>query len=344
MQIHNFSSLAQAYPVLAGSAGFKIEPEDFIVREQLGFVPSGEGEHVFLYIRKRLLTTELLAKDLARQFGVDVRDVAYSGLKDKHAVTEQWFSVPYPIKKEIPPLQGASWQVLECARHGKKLRRGVHQSNAFEITLRDVSVDRALLEERLNAIKERGFPNYFGEQRLGRDDGNVKSAVALFNGEFRCKPFQRSMYYSAARSYLFNRYLSERVANNTWDKAIAGDKFNLDGSNALFGPEPITDEIVQRVAQHDIHPVGPLLGDGESGLLDEALSIQQTVETEAHILLEGLRKARVETALRPLRADAKSLNWQLEHNQCRLSFELRSGSFATALIRELVNLNHAADY
>lgn len=342
MQMVDFSTLAHAFPVLPLTADLKAEPEDFCVTEQLGFTPSGEGEHVFLFIRKRQLTTELLARDLARLLAIPQRDVAYSGLKDKQAVTEQWFSVPWPIKKPFPELQGMSWQVLEATRHHKKLRRGVHHGNAFDLCLTNLQGDITLLEQRLQQIQQTGFPNYFGEQRFGNNGSNVERALALFAGQFRCKPFQRSMYYSAARSYLFNAFLSQRVQQGNWNQPLEGDRFSLDGSNALFGPEPLTDAIYQRVQVQDIHPAGPLPGKGNSGLQAEAARLYEQVLQDYPELSTGLQQAGVETAFRPLRACAKSLNWQLDQQQCRLRFELRSGAFATALIRELVNINHAA--
>jgi len=340
MQILDVKDLAHAYPPLAISADFKTQPEDFIVREQLGFSPSGEGEHVFIYLRKRQVTTELVSKDIAKQLGLPLRDICYSGLKDKQAVTEQWFSFPWPIKKPLPELQGESWQVVESSRHLKKLRRGVHQANHFTIRLSNLCGDIGELEKRLETIKAKGFANYFGQQRFGVENNNVAKALALFAGEFRCKPFLRSIYYSAARSYLFNHYLSLRVAEGSWQQVIEGDKFNLDGSNAIFGSETCSEELQQRVASFDIHPAGPLIGKQASGLADHAERLWQQVAENNPLLLEGLAKAGLDTGYRPLRACAKSLNWQLDQQQCVLQFELRSGAFATALLRELVAINN----
>ncbi len=340
MQIIDVKDLAYAYPPLAISADFKTQPEDFIVREQLGFSPSGEGEHVFIYLHKRQITTELVSKDIARQLGLPVRDICYSGLKDKQAVTEQWFSFPWPIKKPLPELQGESWQIVETSRHLKKLRRGVHQSNHFTITLSNLRGDISQLETRLETLKQQGFANYFGQQRFGVEGNNVAKALELFAGTFRCKPFLRSIYYSAARSYLFNHYLSLRVAQGSWQQAIEGDKFNLDGSNAIFGPEALSDELQERVASFDIHPAGPLIGKQASGLDGHAAMLWQQVAEQGQPVIDGLVKAGLDTGYRPLRACAKSLNWQLDQQQCVLQFELRSGAFATALIRELVTINN----
>lgn len=205
------------------TAVFKQQPEDFRVTEELGYTPSGQGEHVYLWIEKTGLNTEQVAKDIAKLLAISVNQVSYSGLKDKQAVTKQWFSVVWPIKKEFPHLLGNSWQVIEQHRHDKKLRRGSHQSNHFQIVLRDLQGDTAELERRLQIIKQQGFANYFGEQRFGYQGQNLVKAKALLAGEFKCKPFLRSIYLSAARSYVFNAYLSERVRQGNWNQVLAGD-------------------------------------------------------------------------------------------------------------------------
>lgn len=322
-------------------AGFKTSPEDFVVIEQLGFEPDGEGEHLWLNIRKRNLTTEAVIADLARLLSIPRRDIACSGLKDKQAITEQWFSLPWPIKKPLPEVSGSSWQLLRMQRHGKKLRRGVHKENAFEITLRDLEGDISRLEARLNEIIRTGFPNYFGEQRFGRDGQNVEKALALFSGKLTCKPFQRSIYYSAVRSHLFNAYLHERVKQQNWNQALAGDVFNLQGSNACFSQQEIDQDIVQRLHTLDIHPCGPLPGKGASGLTQEAARLQEMINERYPMFCQGLLQAGIETATRPLRAVVKSLNWRTDNNKGLLSFQLRSGTYATALLRELVSIKQA---
>ena len=329
----------RAYPVNGVSANFKLEPEDFQVSEVLGFEPSGEGEHLFLQIKKTNLTTEALILEVAKCLSVAKRDIGYCGLKDKFAVTDQWLSVIWPIKEPIPSLSGSNWQVMSAVRHNKKLKRGIHQANHFVICLKKLSGDSSLLDKRLQEIALNGFPNYFGTQRFGRGGANVEKAEKLFNRVIKCKPFQRSIYYSAVRSFLFNNYLSLRIEQDSWNKAVDGDSFNLDGSNALFGPEDkIDSSLIERMRAYDIHPVGPLFGDGESRLTASAFELQQAVEDEYPVLVEGLKKARVKTAYRPLRVMPKSLNWQIEKNDCELQFSLPSGSYATALIDQLVNI------
>lgn len=327
----------KAFPDSGVTGSFKLEPEDFRVFEELGFEPSGEGEHLLLQIRKKNLTTETLVAEVARTLSVKAADVGYCGLKDKFAVTDQWLSVSWPIKQPIPSIAGESWQVIQAVRHNKKLRRGIHEANGFVLMLKNLAGDLTLLEQNLARVGREGFPNYFAEQRFGRDSANIEKAERLFAGELRCKPFQRSIYYSAVRSYLFNEYLSLRIVQGNWNGAIEGDSFNLDGSNSLFGPEPITENLLERIREMDIHPVGPLFGDGGSRLQASALALQQQVAVRYPALVQGLQQAGVKTAYRPLRVIPKSLNWQIEKNSCELGFSLPSGSYATALIHQIVN-------
>lgn len=323
------------------TADVKLEFEDFQVSEVLGFDPIGEGEHLFLRIRKKNLATDTLITEVAKALSVQSRDIGFCGLKDKQAITEQWLSVVWPIKKEIPAVYGQSWEVLEAVRHNKKLKRGIHKGNDFRLRLQNIKGDISLLEERLEMISAKGFPNYFGEQRFGIGGRNVEKSELLFDGLLKCKPFQRSIYYSAARSYLFNHYLSARIQEGKWDKAKSGDCFNLNGSNSIFGPEDITEEICLRLNSMDIHPVGILLGSGNLRLTDEALGLFNNEIKKYESLVNGLLKVEVKAALRPLRVIAKSLNWQIINRQCELQFSLPAGSYATALLHELVSVNEA---
>jgi tRNA pseudouridine13 synthase len=331
----------QAYPQLPIKADFKLVEEDFFVAEELGFEPSGEGEHLLLYIRKKNITTEMLVSDLAKLFKLKTRDIGFCGLKDKKAVTEQWLSVHLPIKDSIPDVAGYNWQLIKGVRHNKKLRRGIHKGNRFVIQLRNIEGDASLLEERLKVLGEEGFPNYFGWQRFGGGGSNVEKAERLFLGELKCKPFQRSLFYSAARSYLFNHFLSLRIQSNTWNNALSGDCFNLDGTNAIFGPEDITADIERRIIEKDIHPVGPLFGVDNLRLESKSLEVCEQVANQFPVLVAGLVAAKIKTAWRPLRVMPKSLNWKLNDQSCELMFSLPVGSYATALIHELVTLNEA---
>ncbi|MBL4607671.1 MAG: tRNA pseudouridine(13) synthase TruD [Pseudomonadales bacterium] len=197
------------------------EAAHFQVEEQLGFEPSGEGEHCFLLIQKTGENTESVARKLARFAGVPARDVSYSGLKDRNAVTTQWFGVHLP-KRDVfawSEINEQNLQVLQQTWHRKKLRRGVHQSNRFKITIAELSGQSDELSHRLERIKASGVPNYFGEQRFGFGGQNLVHAEDLLLQNKKVKQRHlKSMYLSSARSLLFNSVLSERVKQGSWIK------------------------------------------------------------------------------------------------------------------------------
>ncbi len=211
-------------PLVTGE--LRVEPTDFVVEEDLGFLPSGEGEHVFLLIRKVGANTDWVATRLAEHFGVREFDVTYSGRKDRHAETTQWFGVWLPGKAVVQPeeicIEGVT--VVAVTRHNKKLRRGMHVANRFQVRLRNVgelSERLAELEERLSSIRARGFPNYFGEQRFGHNGSNLVNANKLFEGQ-KVQRNKTDLYVSAARSYLFNRELSRRVSDGSCFDGMQG--------------------------------------------------------------------------------------------------------------------------
>ncbi len=177
-------------------------PEDFRVDEELGFSPDGEGEHSLLHIRKRNRNTDQIARQLARHAGVRARDVSYCGLKDRVAVTSQWFSVWLPGKADPDwsTMEEEGLQILEQSRHRRKLQRGALQCNRFEIVLREIQGAQEDVEKRLSLIKAQGVPNYFGEQRFGRDGGNLLAAQTMFEGKRIKDRFLRGLYLSSARS------------------------------------------------------------------------------------------------------------------------------------------------
>jgi tRNA pseudouridine13 synthase len=289
-------------------------PSDFVVTEQLDIEFSGEGEHDWLWIEKTGANTTWVADQLARHAGVHSRDVGYSGLKDRHAVTYQWFSVRRPSGEgtDWSALEAEGVNVLEQQRHQRKLKRGAHKSNAFQIALRsdDIGAHVDALNERLSAIAEQGVPNYFGEQRFGRDGGNIALGESIVAGR-RVSRNKRSIGISALRSLEFNNELSARIDVDTWNKLLPGDKANLDGSGSVFDVDALTDELEQRCAEMDIHPCG---------------------------VLPAIDKLKVKAAHRPLRVRVADIARHDEGDAFWLEFQLPKGSFATAVLRELVQV------
>jgi len=326
-----------------GSGSIKLSPDDFIVEEILGFNPSGEGEHVFLRVEKRHENTDWVAKQLARLAGISPRNVGYAGLKDRHGLTTQWFSV------QLPGVQGPDWttlnsdhlRILNSERNNRKLKKGAASGNRFELTIRDLTGCTQDLNERLLLLQKRGVPNYFGPQRFGRDGRNVDRARALFSGSLQILDAHlRGLYLSACRSEIFNRILAERVSQGNWDMGIPGDAFMFPDSRSFFKPEDLDEATIGRVSKKEIHPSGVLWGDGESAATLEARQIEQSVVSNFTDLCKGLEASRVEVSRRQLRLCPEGMNWEFpDSSTLKLSFILPSGTFATTVLRELLIMN-----
>lgn len=320
-------------------------PEDFIVDEILGFEPSGDGEHVLLNVRKRGINTDWLAGQLAQFAGVKRQAVSYAGLKDRHAVTSQTFSIQLPGKDE--PNWGdfpeAGVDILSSRRHLRKLRRGALKGNAFRITLREVNGDQARAEACLEAIAAQGVPNYFGEQRFGREGRNTERAAAFFQGR-KVSRKQQGMLISAARSQIFNDVLARRVERGNWNQIIAGEACCLDGSHSWFVADEVTPELLQRAATFDIHPSGPLWGSDNLPSSGECASLERSIAEQHPVFTDGLARQRMDHDRRPLRLRPVNLSWRwLDNHALQISFELPAGSYATALLRELAGWQHAEE-
>ncbi len=311
------------------AAEIRLQPEDFQVTEELGYALTGDGEHDFLWIEKTGANTEWVGRQLARHAEVPAKDVGYSGLKDRHAVTRQWFSIPRWHAPDWQALDLVGVRVLEVQRHQKKLRRGAHKANAFRIVLRgtNLSGHAAALDQRLQLIRERGVPNYFGEQRFGRAGNNLELADVFAAGK-RLPRHKRSIAISTMRSLVFNEQLDERVRAGTWNQVSAGDKANLDGTNSVFDVEAVDDDLLRRCEALDIHPAGELIGDGSTHGPDAWLA--------------ALAKARVEPGTRSLRLRVGDFTWDISDDAVELSFRLGHGAFATAVLRELATVEDAS--
>lgn len=332
-------AIARAHGAPVLEACIRTTAEDFRVEELPAFDASGVGEHLLLTVEKRGMNTAFAAKRIAHWAGVAESAIGIAGMKDRHAITVQRFSVwlPKRVAPDIDTLQADDLHVLEHRWHARKLPRGALAGNRFELVLRSVTGERSAIEARLQAIAARGVPNYFGEQRFGRGGGNVAKALGMFAGR-RVKREERSMLLSAARSELFNRVLGARVAADRWDRALDGEVWMLDGSRSVFGPEPIDDALLARLAAFDIHPSGPLWGEGALRSTGEAAAFELlALEGDTALRLRtGLEQARLSQERRALRVRPTMLKWEWQADGAlMLAFALLPGCYATTVLREL---------
>lgn len=329
--------LARAFGEAVLQARFRVAPEDFFVEELPAFAPSGEGEHLLLTIEKRGLNTAFVAKRLAQWAGIAEMGVGYAGLKDRHAVTRQRFSVHLPkkVSPDVAALDGDDLKVLEQHWHQRKLPRGALAGNRFVLVLRELVGERPAIEDRLRAILASGVPNYFGEQRFGREAANIEAARRMFAGE-RVKREQRSILLSAARSALFNAVLAARVARGDWSSGAVGDVWMLDGTHSVFGPTDLDETLRERVQAQDVHPTGPMWGLGELRSSGDVRALEQETTNAFADLRVGLEAAGLKQERRALRMRVPGLEWRwLGDDALQLSFELAPGSYATEVLAEL---------
>ncbi len=347
----------KVYPSLNVSARLKCSVEDFIVEEQIAVDFSGEGEHCWLFIKKHGCNTDWVAQQLAQYCAVKKLAVSYAGLKDRHAVTSQWFSVQLPGKPtpdwtEFESLflkdgsdddnivNSESVQVLQCFRHSKKLQRGALKGNIFKIILRELSdtSDECfdMLIQRCIQISKTGIPNYFGPQRFGRNNNNLVQAERFFSRpKSKLTKHKRGLYFSAARSWMFNCILSTRIKENVWDKGLPGDVFMLDGKSACFKGGEMESEHVQRLELNEIHPTAILWGEGDVMVEAQAAELESSIIDRYPAFRDGLIAARVKAHRRACRVIPEQLAGARQGDDFEVIFSLPAGSYATMVLAEI---------
>lgn len=333
----------RAYGLPPSKAIFKSVPDDFQVNEFFDEPFSGNGEHIVLKIEKRGLTTEEVVKSLSVLLNIPAKEIGYAGLKDRQALTTQWISIQVP-GKEIPGIEqlaAPGWRILETTRHHKKLRPGFLTGNQFFVRLRDVTHEEDLLQ-RIEQIKKLGVPNYFGEQRFGRDGGNLDKAEELLVKGRKVKDrYLKGLYCSAARSWIFNLILEQRIKEKNWNLPLKGDVMQLNGSNSIFVIDAIDEVIQQRIKDKDISPASPLPGKSKKKVKDEALVLIDKIYTNWQSWLDGLERYGLEEAWRANILHVSQFECVIKENNADLSFILPAGSYATVVLRELVQYSYS---
>jgi len=324
------------------SGTLRASPEDFQVWELPLIEPQGSGSHLWLEIRKRDANTAWVAGQLASAAGVPPRDVGYAGMKDRRAVTTQWFSVGL---QEAADADWSAWEIpgvtiLRAGHHGRKLQRGALRGNRFLITLRMLRGRLDGLAGRIEEVGRAGVPNYFGPQRFGHGGANVERAVRWLERGGRIRRSERSIHLSAVRSYLFNEVLAERVRQANWNHLIDGDVAQLDGSRSTFCADTLDAELEGRCADFDIHPTGPLPGrsrgrPGQS-VSGTAAALEESVLAPYGDVVAALQRANVDADRRSLRVLPTGLDWRIDGADLQLEFALPPGAYATGVLRELV--------
>ncbi|MGF1705620.1 tRNA pseudouridine(13) synthase TruD [Enterovibrio baiacu] len=332
-------SLAYQHGKPTATGRLKAKPEHFFVSETLDFTPAGHGEHFLVRIRKIGENTKYVANELAKACGVKSRDVSWAGLKDRHAVTEQWFSVHLPgqddpdLTEFVDTHEGVD-AILETTRHDKKLRPGDLIGNRFSLAITDFTGDAAI-DARLSNIRDKGVPNYFGSQRFGRNGNNVVSAREWGQDKFRVRDkSKRSFYLSAARSYMFNQVLSARIEQGMTHKPMRGDML-IDNTEHLKLVLD-TDKATELLEKGHWLISGPMTGDNALPTEADARKFEQNIIDQEPDLLAVIRSNRMRHDRRALMLFPQDMEWTCEKDTLTVSFSLPAGSFATAVMREVI--------
>ena len=342
----------RAFGAPLGHGTLRARPEDFVVEEDLGFAASGSGQHILLKVRKRNANTQWVARELAKLCGCHPRDVGYAGLKDRRAVAVQWLTVP---KSKLTleawcEVRHPEFDVLEAHAHSRKLPRGALAGNRFMIRIRDldVSIDDQALAARVAEISRLGVPNYFGPQRFGHNGSNL---VRITDGLKSLRAPERGFVLSAARSVVFNAALAERVRDGSWNRLEPGDIANLDGRGSIFPVEAgdatsaIDPTLTERATQLDLHPTGPMWGRGAPATRGRIADLESRVAAEFQQACDLTAEAGMDQERRALRLAVRELEWSREpdSNAIVVGFRLSRGSFATTVLRELIDSDAAVE-
>lgn len=345
--------LGRVFPVPVVSGSLRTKPEDFKVVEELNFSPSGSGEHLFIRIKKTNANTQWVVNQLGKIFELSSQQIGYAGKKDRHSVSTQWFSLHLPGQEvDLNRMVIDGVELIESVRHNKKLKIGSLKCNQFEIILRDVSgkIDSDIIRK----IIKSGVPNYFGSQRFGHNASNLELADDYLAQKTKIKNrVKRGMVISSARSYLFNLILSERVKQKNWNEPLGGDCLNLNGSQSFFcianakaenendqslDKTSMLSNIKSRIVNGDLHISGLLAGREKSESAESAKLIEDEVLAQYSNWMQAFHRLNLSTARRSFRVIPKDFCVEHESDTIKLNFKLNKGSYATSVIRELVNV------
>jgi tRNA pseudouridine13 synthase len=328
-------------PGIGGTS--KGRAEDFVVEEIPAYRPEGAGEFLFLWVEKTGLSAEQLASHLARALQIAHQNIGMAGMKDRQAITRQMVSVPARCQLLVESFQHEQIRILDVRRHRHKLRTGHLKGNRFSILVRNVA-DGAL--DRAPAIaamlEKTGIPNFFGDQRFGRDAETLRLGLELLQGTKAPGAIPRArrkfllrLALSSVQSALFNRALVERMRDGLLHQVIAGDVMQVTASGGPFvADDPAIEQ--PRFDEREIVISGPIFGPkmkqpaGEVALREERLLADAGIPREAFERFSNLTPG----TRRPYLIWPENLQVTAEPEGLRLAFTLPSGCYATIVLRE----------
>jgi tRNA pseudouridine13 synthase len=323
----------------------RAQPEDFMVEETPAYPPCGQGSHLMIEIEKRSRTTDEVIQALARHLKIGPNEIGSAGLKDRHAITRQWLSVPATAGAAIESFSDEGVAILQKGLHTNKLKTGHLKGNRFTIRVRGLSGDDLdQLQTRADRLARRGAPNYFGSQRFGVDQRNESTGLELLRGQkLRMSPRSLRLMLSAAQSAMFNDVLAQRIKSNLFEQVLPGDVLvKADTGGMFICSDPGIDQ--QRFDAFQIHITGPMFGPkmkgatGKPGEQEAQVLASHVINPEAFHrfskLTSGTRRA--------LRVQLVDLKIKREPDAALLQFSLPPGGYATTVLCELIEVTAAA--
>ncbi|MFV0543484.1 MAG: tRNA pseudouridine(13) synthase TruD [Marinicella pacifica] len=341
---NNFDTLFLTRNTVNAQGDIKTKSKDFRVIEhhQVDFTES--GEHLWFNIEKTDCNTAWVATQLASACKVPARQVGFAGMKDRHAVTQQWFSVQLPKIADIDGIKAKlpnEISVLEHHWHQSKIKTGQLKFNEFNLVVRNITGDRTAIENNIRLVKQHGVPNYFGPQRFGHGLNNIQQVKDWFAGQIRVNNKKlRGILISTARSHIFNLIVAERIRRRIWDQVIPGDIVQLDGSHSWFPAGDATQaELNERIAAFDIHITAALWGEDEVQSSEQCAALENQIANSLPEYRPGFGHHRVKQDRRAMRIRPMAFHHQWYGDALHLSLKLQPGAYASCVLREIINIH-----
>jgi tRNA pseudouridine13 synthase len=318
------------------------QPEDFEVEEIPAYEPSGQGEFLYLWIEKRDMGAEYFMRQVARRLNIRPGEVGAAGLKDRRAVTRQWISVPASVADNVNAVDGDGIRLLRTARHSNKLRPGHLRGNRFSILIRNVDPEAAArVGPLVEHLRAQGMPNFYGEQRFGKEGETARLGFELLRGDDVSRrvrnPFLRKLALSAAQSALFNHYLATRLNDQLFRRVLPGDVMAKWPVGGLFvATDPVVEQ--DRFDRRETVHTGPIFGRKTFAAAQDAAEREAACLADAGLSLSSFRGfgKLMQGTRRHNIAYMDDLQLQMVPEGARLTVTLPAGSYATVLLGEII--------
>lgn len=312
-------------------------PEDFRVEEVPAYLPSGAGDFVYLQVEKVGHTTAHVVRELCTQLGVRDKDVGVAGLKDRHAVTTQWLSLPAKYEERLPHFALEGVRIVDTARHTNKLGLGHLHGNRFSVRVRGVAGTAQQAETVMAQLAARGVPNYFGPQRFGLGGLNAEEGLRVLRGESSLRdPRVRRFLTSSVQSAVFNAFVSLRLERGVFDRLLAGDMAKKHDTGGVFLVEDAEAE-TPRALRGEVSATGTLFGRKVKPLTLEAGALEAEALAAFGLTPQVFASRKGDRRLtRVFPADA---GVEATEDGYILTFSLPKGSFATSVLREVMKVD-----